>query len=166
MKRTLLNAGAILAAFLIGLAINNACADSLENMNDTELRKLVAQLQQEVNSLKERVAQLEKASSNTVNSSSSGTAMSGGFTVDGIFFNNAGFPESKVDYYEYSGYLLINGSRTEMTPSTTRYEYDSYGRLTKQGATKFEYSNKTYSQIYDTISGDNGSYQRYSYHLK
>ena len=161
MKRTLVNVGAILAAFLIGLAINNACADSLENMSDTELRKLVAQLQQEVNSLKERVAKLEKASG-----SSSGVATSGGFTVDGIYFNNAGFPESKVDYYEFSGYMLINGSRTEMTPSTTRYEYDSYGRLTKQGATKFEYSNKTYSQIYDTLSGDNGSYQRYTYHLK
>ena len=59
MKRTLLNLGAILVAFIIGLAINNACADSLENMSDTELRKLVAQLQQEVNSLKSRVAELE-----------------------------------------------------------------------------------------------------------
>ena len=65
MKRTLLNLGAILAAFLIGLAINNACADSLENMSDTELRKLVAQLQQELNSLKERVAQLEKSNGNS-----------------------------------------------------------------------------------------------------
>ena len=164
MKRTLLNVGAILAAFLIGLAINNACADSLENMSDTELRKLVAQLQQEVNSLRERVAQLEKAGGNS--GSSSGAATSGGFTVDGIFFNNAGFPESKVDYYEYTGYMLINGSRTDMTPSTSRYEYDSYGRIAKQGTYTYEYSSKTYTQIYDTLSGDNGSYQRYTYHLK
>ena len=165
MKRTLLNVGAILSAFLIGLAINNACADSLENMSDSELRKLVAQLQQEVNSLKERVAQLEKASGNS-SGSSSGISASGGFTVDGIFFNNAGLPECKVDYYEYTGYMLINGDRTELTPSTVRYEYDSYGRLTKQGATTIEYSAKSYSQIYNTLSGDSGSYQCYTYHLK
>lgn len=166
MKKTIFNLGAILAAFLIGLAINNACADSLENMSDTELRKLVAQLQQEVNSLKERVAQLEKAGGNSSSGSSSGVATSGGFTVDGIFFNNAGFPESKVDYYEYTGYMLINGSRTDMTPSTSRYEYDSYGRIAKQGIYTYEYSTKKYSQIYDTLSGDDGSYQRYTYHLK
>lgn len=45
MKRTVVNLGAILVAFIVGVAINNACADSLDNMSDTELRKLVSQLQ-------------------------------------------------------------------------------------------------------------------------
>ena len=59
MKRTVLNFGAILVAFIIGIAINNACADSLEKMSDSEVRNLVARLQEEVNSLKSRVAELE-----------------------------------------------------------------------------------------------------------
>ena len=52
MKKTILNFGAIVTAFIIGLAINNACADNLGQASDSELRNLVSKLQQEVNTLK------------------------------------------------------------------------------------------------------------------
>ena len=135
MKRTLLNLGAILAAFLIGLAINNACADSLENMSDSELRNLVAQLQKEVNNLKQKVAELEGKVNNSGSSNPSTPSITYGFDVDGLHFDNAGYVEEKIDRsgYDSYSYYIIDGKKTE-TSSTTdgmRYEYDEYGRMTK-----------------------------------
>ena len=150
MKRSLINLGAIIVAFIIGVAINNSCADSLENMSDKELRKLVLQLQEEIKSLKSRVAKLE---GKTGSSSSSGSSIGGGyaFVVDGIHFNMDGTYCDPEDYAEtVSSYTIINGVRIDSTysaPNRISYIYDSYGRLTgtirdnyKQ---RYSYSNKT-----------------------
>ena len=166
MKKTIVNIGAVLAALCIGLAINSACADNLgkasasstENMSDSELRSLVAQLQQEVNSLKQevtglkqRVAELEgKMGSNT----GGGSAAASGFDVDGLHFDNAGFVEQPVDYYVQSGYTIINGERTDSPAQTFRYTYDSKGRITKQGNTSYSYSGKTVTMT-STSKSDN-----------
>ena len=168
MNRTIVNLGAIVVAFVIGLAINNACADSLENMSDSQLRNLVAELQKEVNSLKQRVAELEGKVGNS-NTGNGASVTPDGFEVDGIHFSHSGFPDSKVDYMDYSGYYYSGGTKYDQTPTTTRYEYDSKGRIIKQGVYIYTYSNKAYSQAY-AVEGDTetgySQYLKYVYHLK
>ena len=133
MKRTLVNIGAALAAFLIGLAINSACADSLQNMSDSELRNLVAQLQKEVDNLRLKVAELEKQISDA---GSSTPSISVGFDVDGLHFNNAGQVEERIDRsgIDAYSYYIIDGKKTENTAEhgIYTYSYDSFGRLSKQ----------------------------------
>lgn len=173
MKKTVLNFGATIIAFIIGLAINGACAGSFDNMTDTELRKLVSQLQEEVNSLKQQVAQLESLKQQVAQLEnkiggfeSSLSIKTSGFDVDGIHFDNSGFPEDKLDYYEVTGYYLNNGVRTEVTPSISKYEYDSKGRVIKQGQYSYSYSEKTYILTLETQSGSNLTHTEYAYHLK
>ena len=163
MKKTVINLGAIIVAFIIGLAINGACAGSLDNMTDTELRKLVAQLQQEVNSLKQQVAQLENQISGFESSLS---IKPSGFDVDGIHFDNSGFPEDRIDYYEVTGYYLVDGVRTESSPTVSRYEYDSSGRIIKQGTYQYSYSDRAYTLTTDTQSGSTLMHSEMTYHLK
>ena len=163
MKRAILNLGAIIVAFFIGLAINSACADSLEKMTDSELRTLVSQLQQEVNSLKQRVAQLETQISN-VGTSSPATGV--GFDVDGIHFDNMGFPEDRIDYTESSSYYIINGVRTDNPTTTSQYEYDSKGRIIKQGINIYSYSGRTYKSTYDSQNENSTTHSEITYHLK
>lgn len=153
MKRTLLNLGAILVAFIIGLAINNACADSLDNMTDTELRILVSQLQQEVKSLKNRVAELE---GKVGNNSNSGVSIGGAyaFEVDGIHFSMGGSYCDPLDYYEtVSSSQIVGGVRTDNNNPSMRiqYTYDSHGRIasysqnseTLEYVAQYSYSNKS-----------------------
>ena len=153
MKRTVLNLGAILIAFIIGIAINNACADSLEKMSDSELRNLVAQLQQEVNSLKNRLAELE---GKIGNNSNSGISVGGAFAfeVDGLHFSMSGGYCDPLDYYEtVSSYQIVDGVRTDNNNPSLRiqYTYDSRGRIasytqnseTMEYVSQYSYSNKT-----------------------
>ena len=156
MKRTVLNLGAILIAFIIGIAINNACADSLEKMSDSELRNLVARLQDEVNSLKNRVAELEGKVGNISNSSvPAGSAYA--FEVDGIHFSMSGSYCDPIDYYEnVSSYQIVGGVRTDInTPSQRmQFTYDSYGRIASysQNSETMEYvANYTYSNKVVTL---------------
>lgn len=149
MKRTLLNLGAILVAFIIGLAINNACADSLENMSDSELRKLVAQLQQEINSLKSRVADLEgKVGSNSGGSASVSAGM---FNVDGLWFLPSGSVCSRVKSSKGTTkqtYLGTGETTTTNTFTTMSSSVDSQGRLIRCDYTLpegYEYYYQTYS---------------------
>ena len=116
MKKTILNVGAILAAFLIGLAINNACADSLENMSDSELRNLVSQLQKEVTALKQRVSELEGKVGSGGSTSPSLTA---GFDVDGLHFSNSGCVEQRIKQSglePYSYYIIDSEFFAKMYP--------------------------------------------------
>lgn len=163
MKRTFFNLGAILIAFVIGLAINNACAGDLDNATDSELRKLVSQLQQEVNSLKQRVAQLE----GQISSQGGGSVVSdGGFEVDGIHFSRSGFPDEKIDYIESTSYKIINGVRTDSQPGRTQYEFDSKGRISKYGSYTLSYSGRTYTYITESESGTTKTHSEQIYHLK
>lgn len=146
MKRTILNLGAILAAFVIGLAINNACADSLEKMSDSELRNLVAKLQEEVNSLKQKVSELE--------SHSGSTGDCGYFVVDGIRFNAAGLL-SEESFKRYSctstQTTTYDGQITNTTVRTfddSNTKYDSKGRVISQ-ITEGTESNTENSYVYN-----------------
>jgi hypothetical protein len=148
MKKTILNLGAILLAFVIGVSINNACAGSIDNMNDSELRKLVAELQQEVNNLKDRVAELERKNRNSSsNDSRNNNDIGGEFIVDGMHFGRDGNCTDPIDYYGGSnsdGYQIIDGVRIALEPSDVRYKfsYDSFGRIAS-----FEYDLGTISAI-------------------
>ena len=163
MKRTLFNLGAIAMAFIIGLTINNACADSLGQTSDSELRNLVTQLQQEVKSLKQRVAELE---SKLGSSSGSPSSTGSGFDVDGIHFSKAGFPEDKIDRIVGSSYYINNGQRTDNETTTTYYEYDYKGRVQRANSQVYTYSDKSYKITYDIDSGGTKTHTEYTYYLK
>lgn len=163
MKRTLFNLGAIAMAFIIGLTINSACADNLGQTSDSELRNLVTQLQQEVKSLKQRVAELE---SKLGSSSGSPSSTGSGFDVDGIHFSKAGFPEDKIDRVTQSSYYINNGQRTDNETTTTYYEYDSKGRIQNAYGQVYTYSDKSYKIAYDTESGSVKMHTEHTYYLK
>ena len=114
-----------MVAFALGLAINQACAGSLDTMSDSELRSLVANLQEEVKALKEEVAELKnKISSSGISSQSSG------FDVDQLHFNNQGVVEMKSKHHSVESKMVYS---TGDIASDNSYEYDceydSYGRL-------------------------------------
>lgn len=163
MKRTILNLGAIVMAFVIGLAINNACADNLGQLSDSELRSLVSQLQQEVNSLKQKVAELE---SKLNGSGGSPSSSDGGFVVDGIHFGRNGFPDDKIKQIVTTGYYIIDGKRTDSEPSTSIYEYDTKGRICRQAGYAITYSDKSYTYIFDTYNGTTKTHSELVYTLQ
>ena len=157
MKKTILNLGAILMAFIIGVTINNACASKIDNMSDSELRNLVSQLQQEVNSLKERVAELEEKIGGSSGRNSGSTSTGALFEVDGLLFFKDGNVASPIDYYTtgQNAYQIINGERSDITNTSQysyKFNYDSKGRISStemdvnghyKSITQYTYSNKT-----------------------
>ena len=182
MKKTILNLGTVLLAFILGLAINNACADNLDSLTDTELRKLVSQLQQEINSLKTRVTELEGRISSSSNPSSPNDRAYA-FKVDGIHYDMNGTFSDPIDYYELSdSYSITGGVRTD-TPGTNykySYTYDSNGRIssilldasTYLQETQYSYSNNMVTYTYKTTyknpvsAGTSESGYKTVYHLK
>jgi len=156
MKRAVLNIGAIVIAFIIGLAINNACAGDLDNMSDTELRNLVSKLQQEVNNLKSKVAELESIIGNASSSSSGSDGAS--FVVDGARFSKDGNRIDPIDYMDSSNhYSITNGVKTTdgSAPFKTKYSYDSNGRISKT----ISESSSSVSEINYSYSGKTSIYK-------
>lgn len=138
MKRTVLNLGAILIAFIIGIAINNACADSLEKMSDSELRNLVARLQEEVNSLKKKVSQLE--------ANSGDDNVGGFFIVDGVRFCATGTPAyNNTKSYSMKQTVVNNGqtTTTELSFNGAETKYDTKGRLVSSISRATDYDSET-----------------------
>lgn len=156
MKRTIFNLAAICLAFAAGLAINNACADPIESMTDTELRRLVVQLQGEIESLKKEISELEEKINGGGSSSSTDC---GEFYVDGLYFNRNGYCSSIIEssvsrYPDNSNF----GSQS--------YERDELGRITKiisksrmvidgvetntTSEIRYSYSGKQMTMMYDT----------------
>lgn len=143
MKRTGLNLGAILVAFVVGIAINNACADSLEKMSDGELRNLVARLQEEVNNLKQKVSLLE--------ANSGGVSECGFFMVDGLRFCATGTPVYNVEkHYTMKMTTVNNGitNTTETVHNSSDIKYDNKGRVISSLTTGTDYDYET-SYVYN-----------------
>lgn len=177
MKQTLLNLGVICVAFIIGLSINNACADSLdkssddmenstnnlENVPEGELIKLISQLQQKVDALEQRISQLEKQADN---SNEVPVISDGGFVVDGIHFGRSGFPDEIIDYVESKTYRIVNGVATDINTGRLEYEYDSKGRIFKYGDYTISYSGRTYTYTMETENETTKSYVEQVFHLK
>lgn len=164
MKYSLLKSIAVIAAFLVGVAINHSCGESMidDSVPSTmeEMWSIVRSLRTEVSTLKEQVAQLnaEVAALKSSNSSGGSQGNVGGsesnsdcgeFFIDGLYFSRNGFVVSTPKLY--------------MTDtSTTDYLYycDKYGRIIKReirssnGYSKieiYEYSGKTVTETSTTI---------------
>ena len=122
MKKTIFNLAAICLAFAAGLAINNACADPIESMTDTELRRLVVQLQDEIESLKKEVSDLK----GKINGGGSSSTDCGEFCVDGLYFNRSGNCTSILE-----GYVMHTDSNNSKSTTSLHYERDEFGRVSK-----------------------------------
>lgn len=118
MKKTIYNFGAIVFAFIIGFAINSACGDNLDNMSNAELRNLVSQLQQEVNSLKQKVLSLEEEKRL--------------FEVDGVCYLPSGEVSDRIKTSNMKMTMYNPLSGTSVINYTYRDSYDSFGRITRR----------------------------------
>ena len=152
MKRNLLKSIAVIAAFLIGVAINHSCGESAaddtipptaeEMWNIVRmLRTEIATLKTETSSLKEQVAQLkaEVAALKSTDGNSGSQGNTGGsgsnsdcgeFFVDGLYFYRNGIVSSKykrVDdqyyYYDDQGRVSRTESHSNGRSSINTYEY-------------------------------------------
>ena len=130
MNKYILNLGAIIVAYALGLAINQACADSSDTMSDIELRNLVSNLQKEVSYLKSEVADLKSQIAEMKNySSSAGSSNSGEFVVGELTFGRDGLPINRLSkLLSQTVYKDLNGNVINESTTSTVYTFDSYGR--------------------------------------
>lgn len=132
MKKTIVNLGLMLVAFAIGITINNACAGSLENMSDSELRSLVVKMQQDIKALQSEVSDLKSQLAKLSSFGGSGSGIGQyGFVVDGIHFNPNGMADDKIDYYTYKTDVSYDSMPQNNSSSEYEYHYsrDSKGRV-------------------------------------
>ena len=146
MKKSLLNLGAILVAFCLGISINNSCADpddytaSRGETSVEELWAAIDALKEEVNTLKSKVKSLESSSEN------GSVSKSGDFMVDGLWYNPNGACESQLKSITMS---ISNGSSSKI-----EYHHDSQGRLSSYGNTTITYNGKTHTYTSKTENLD------------
>ena len=132
MKKTIVNLGLMLVAFAIGLTINNACAGSLDNMSDSELRSLVVKMQQDIKALQSEVSDLKSQLAKLSSSGGSGSGIGQyGFVVDGIHFNPNGQADDKIDFYSVKQEIKYDNSPANNIEQEMEYHYirDSKGRI-------------------------------------
>ena len=136
MKKSLLNFGAILVAFFIGVSVNNSCADPDDYNTPTdevstdelwgvidELKSQVEALSSKLKDLEATVPQIESRLNELENNDVPETESEcGDFYVDGLWFDRSGNCSSPVLVYRKS--TDKGGSSYETT-----YYYDEFGRL-------------------------------------
>ena len=155
MKRNFLKSIAVIAAFLIGVAINHSCGESAAD--DTipptaeEMWNIVRTLRTEVATLKAEVAALKSTGSSGSSQGNTGGSGSNSdcdeFFVDGLYFNRAGYVTSKQ-----KSHIIDN-------TSTTEYYYDDHGRISRYECQAngfsiiytYKYSGKTVTYTANTI---------------
>lgn len=112
MKNKSFQTIAVLLAFLIGVAINNSCGDSIQSANDmsiTYLSNQVKAMQTEIEQLKTETNQLKQEISQ--------------FQVNGLWFYRNGAVASKPKEWSSKSSDIFN------TCVTGTYKYDEYGRM-------------------------------------
>lgn len=153
MKKTIVNLGLMLVAFAIGITINNACAGSLENMSDSELRSLVVKMQQDIKALQSEVSDLKSQLAKLSTSGGSGSAGGQyGFVVDGLRFNPNGMVDDIIDHYVQKIETSYDNASQNNTIQELEYRYvrDSKGRVIQN--------------IYDVYLTSNGKRTKTSSH--
>jgi len=143
MKRFAFKFISVIAAFLIGVSINNSCGESPMD-EDSSIYNSIRALQNEVTNLKQEIERLdsELAALQASGGGSQGGASSEKY-IDGLYFWH-GSPTGLIKHYISSGYEY-----------TTEYTYDKYGRIIGTtshiilgtdmdyiGKTSYEYSGK------------------------
>ncbi|WP_288351864.1 hypothetical protein [uncultured Alistipes sp.] len=138
MKYNLLKSIAVIAAFLVGVAINHSCGESMtdDSVPPTmeEMWNIVRSLRTEVSTLKEQVAQLnaEVAALKSTGGGSSGNSDCGEFFVDGLYFSRNGIVSSKYkrgithdeySYYDEHGRIIRTENHSNGYSIITTYEY-------------------------------------------
>lgn len=144
MKKTIINLGLILIAFAIGITINNACAGSLENISDSELRSMVAKMQQDIRSLQNEVNDLKSQLAKLSASGSVGSEVGQyGFVVDGLHFDRCGNIEEKTDYCVSKTEITYDDSpqNNYIQESETRYVRDINGRVIQRSTDDYSVQN-------------------------
>ena len=179
MKRNFLKSIAVIAAFLIGVAINHSRGESAadDTIPPTEeemwkivrtLRTEIATLKTETSSLKEQVAQLkaEVAALKSTDSNSGGSQGNTGgsgsnsdcgeFFVDGLYFYRNGIVSSKYKrvneqeyYYDNQGRVSRTESHTNNSSSITTFEYSG---KTEIRTTTITYDSTIYPNLESTTS--------------
>lgn len=133
MKKVVFNFGLVLVAFIIGLAINQACADSFESMSDGEIKSLVSKLQQDVITLRNEVSELRSELSSIKNQGPSTSPSSDLFDVDDLTFHKDGNVANRC-LSAVTSARYIYPDRIVTIDGHTEYEYDSYGRLSSMAS--------------------------------
>lgn len=148
MNRNVLKSVAVVAAFLVGVSINDSCGDSPYGGDTAELwssvRSLteeVAELRTENKDLRDEIARLKKEVADLGNGEGN---TSGEFLVDGLYFDRNGQVSSKP-------------KKSSGDPST-EYRYDGQGRCLGQAMyssgmtlrTTYSYSGKNVTEIHTT----------------
>ncbi|HUN14473.1 MULTISPECIES: hypothetical protein [unclassified Alistipes] len=145
MKRFAFKFISVIAAFLIGVSINNSCGESPMD-EDSSIYNSIRALQNEVTNLKQEIERLdsELAALQASGGGSQGGASSEKY-IDGLYFWH-GSPTGLIKHYISSGYEY-----------TTEYTYDKYGRIIERithnispsestGKVSYEYVGKTVIQ--------------------
>lgn len=131
MKRGVLKTVAVIAAFFIGVSINQSCGESDPSGTPSAevMWNTVQALTSEVAQLKQEVAALKAGGNGSGGGSGEGSGVE--TLVDGLYISRSGFVASKIKeqiYYESDG-------KVSQTVSNT---YDEHGRI------------KTYKSLSDT----------------
>ena len=148
MKTTFKNLIYIALAFAIGVSINSACGDNLttQQHDNGNIEQTVAALQKEINSLKNRISELEQKNSGTPE-------------IDGLIFNENGQVASKPISMK-----SVTESDSFNQTQEYYYSYDNLGRISEL-KTKSYGSNTTPSSYTQNYSY-NGKSVTVSYTLK
>lgn len=132
MKYTPITIAAVFVSFVLGLAINHACADSRDMRPDSDLQSIVKQLQSDVNKLKNEIEDIKSSLP------SDGTSSS--YKVDGLYFDQTGFVKSKINHAETQRTTKQVNGEVSNEKYVTLYEYDSKGRVSKYSYSSSDYS--------------------------
>lgn len=149
VKSKILKTVSVIAAFIIGISVNNSCGESDDTGNPStyELWQTIHTLSAEISHLKNDIQQLR---TEVENIKQPGGSDHGEILIDGLYFSRSGFVKSKPK----KSYDLQSQNM-----QSTEYVYDSKGHLKtiishnngSTTTTSFEYSGKTRTETTNTI---------------
>lgn len=162
MKHYSLKSILVIAAFLIGVSINNSCGESPIDNNLSSMYNSIRALQNEVTNLRQEIKRLDSeiAILKASGGGSGGDNVSGEKYIDGLYFDRNGMVSSKIKNVIYD------------SGSNVKYIYDNQDRLveieyiwssTNKQSSVYKYSGKTVLILGTTILDTNQSTSQTTY---
>lgn len=142
MKRFAFKFISVIAAFFIGVSINNSCGESPMD-EDSSIYNSIRALQNEVTNLKQEIKRLDSEIA-ALQSSSGGTQSNTACSekyIDGLYFWH-GVVVGQIKHCATNGYEYTN-----------EYTYDNYGRIISCITTSTLMGNTTTSKVSYEYSG-------------